>query len=186
MTQNVVADQGLTIPAEGLTHTAGDVKLRVMPTAQCGYQIQGRRNGVHAPELSSTHTFETQALTAWADLIAQHPAQDAPKLAPAAKGTQTQVSDPGHTALAVAELNGFIARGGQPGQASVTLINSLAKRGYLKRTTEMQGLRQVVTGATITHAGRIRLGQLTAEDREAARIAAAVARPASAAQLINA
>ncbi len=71
-----------------------------------------------------------------------------------AKGTATKLTDPGMIALFIASQNGAIQRGGHEGEASVTLINSLARRGWLERTIVMRGARPVVTGAVITEAGR--------------------------------
>lgn len=186
--------QPLTIPAEGLRHEARDVVITAIPTAQAGYRIQVRVGGVFNAELSSGHVFETNALTEWHRLVAQHPAATittAPTLAPAAKGVQTKVSDPGHTALVIAEMNGLVERGGKPGQYSVRVLTALAKRRYLTLTYETgrRDARKVVIGGTISASGRVRLGQLTAAERAAAdfdaRLAAAL-NPATSAQLVNA
>ncbi|GGM52452.1 hypothetical protein ACFFX1_55565 [Dactylosporangium sucinum] len=175
----------LSIPAEGLRHEAGDLVATVIPTPQAGYRIQVRVGGDFNADLSSGHTFEVQALRAWAALIAQFPAApvdpapaaSAVRLGPAAKGTQTKVSDPGHTALAVAELTGSVARGGHAGQASIKVLTALAKRGYLQLTYQAgrRDARKVVTGGVLTNAGRIRLAQLTTDEREAAEHAARLA-----------
>ncbi|GAA0719282.1 hypothetical protein Drose_05615 [Dactylosporangium roseum] len=179
----------LTIPAEGLVHTNGDVVLAVRPHPVAGFRIEARRNDFIAPELCSTHTFEVDARRVWAALLEQYPASPAPeptpaapaipaqRLAPVAKGRQTKVSDPGHTALAVAEMYGRVERGGKAGQASVKVLTALAKRGYLALTyqTGRRDARRVVTGGTITGPGRTRLNQLTAAEREVAEHAARLA-----------
>ncbi len=78
------------------------------------------------------------------------------KLAPAAKSTQTKVSDPGLQALDYAiAAGGYIRRGGHEGEASVTLLKSLAKRGHVALDVQLHGRRKVVAGATVTRAGRI-------------------------------
>jgi hypothetical protein len=159
-----------TIPATGLEHAAGDVTIVCFPHPQAGYRIHGRRNGVTDPALCSTHSYEYDALREWNALVALHPAAvepAAPKLTPATKGTQTKVSDPQHTALAIAVTCGHIERGGKPGQAAVTVLKALAKRGYLDLTYSPTS-RFTVTGADITGPGRTRLAQLTAADRELA------------------
>lgn len=102
------------------------------------------------------------------------------KLAPAAKGTQTKVSDPGHTVLALADsaTDGIVRRGGKPGEATVKQIDALAKRGYLTRIldeTGRYGARQYVIGGQITAKGMAKLAELTKAETEAARLAAAIA-----------
>lgn len=197
-TTEATATRIYSIPATGLTHTVGDVVIEVRPHSHVGFLIQATRNGVHAPELCARRDFEYDAIKAFAAIIAQVEAEQAEvveepaevevptapveiapvvKLAPAAKGTVAKVSDPGHTALAIAHLTGRIERGGQPGQADVRLLSSLAKR-YLVKLTYEEGrsdARKVVTGAEITHAGRVALARLTAEDRAAAEMAAKLA-----------
>lgn len=165
----------LTIPATGLIHNAGDVIITVLPTAQCGYQLQVRVAG--AFHHGEHHVFETHALTAWAALVAKYPAPPVQRLAPAAKGTATKVSDPQHTALVVAAMVGRVERGGQVGQASVKTLAALARRGYLALTYETgrRDARKVVTGGVLTGPGRIRLGQLTSTEREAAEFTARLA-----------
>lgn len=178
MTQTTTAKQ---IPAQGLTHTAGDVELTVIPTAQAGYRIQGRRNGVHAPDLCSAHTFETHALTAWNALVAQCPApvEPAPVVAiPGNVGTHMRVSDPSHVVLMLAatDPDGIVRQGGNLGQATRTQLRSLAGKGYLELILEIRtDARKVPVAGRITNAGRRRLAELTAADRHAAGIAAAVA-----------
>jgi hypothetical protein len=178
MTQTTTA-QPLTIPATGLVHTAGDVTIRAYYVNAAGYKVEARRDGQLIA--SQLHTFETDALQAVAALIAEHtPAAAEPttvKLAPVAKGTATKVSDPQHTALGVAAINGRVERGGKPGQYSVKVLTALAKRGLLDLTyqTGRRDARKVVTGGTLTGAGRIRLAQLTADERDAAEQAARLA-----------
>lgn len=180
MTQTTTA-QLLAIPAAGLEHRNGDVVLTVHPHPQVGFLIRGRRNGAHAPELCSRHDFEYDAIRAWKRLVAEHtPAQaETPtvRLAPVATGTATKVSDPQHTALAVAAFCGSVQRGGHEGQASVKTLTAMAKRGYLQLTYETgrRDARKVVTGGTITGPGRTRLAELTAADRKAAEYAARLA-----------
>jgi hypothetical protein len=183
MTQNAVAAQPLTIPATGLEHRNGDTVLRVFPHPQAGYLIQGRRNGAIATDLCSQHNTDWDALQAWKRLVAEHtapgptPAAPAVKLAAVAKGAQTKVTDPQHTALAVAAFCGRVERGGHEGQASVKTLTALAKRGHLDLTYQQgrRDARRVVTGGTITGPGRTRLAQLTAADRELAEYAARLA-----------
>jgi hypothetical protein len=166
MTQTTIAKH---IPAEGYTATAGDVEIRAMYVNGAGYKVMARKDG--ALIASQLHTFETDALAAIAKLVAEYTqaqAEPAPvKLAPAAKGTQTKVTDPQHTALALASVTGHIERGGKPGQAPVTVLKALAKRGYLTLTYSPTS-RFTVTGADITSPGRVRLAELTAADRELA------------------
>lgn len=87
------------------------------------------------------------------------------KLAPAAKGTATKVTDPGLVALEVAIFDGYLRRGGGIGRASVTLLKALAKRGHVDLVVEMQGRRKVIVGARITRAGRIAHLRATGADR---------------------
>lgn len=177
--EQIAATQIRSIPAEGLVHLAGDVEIRALQTPQAGCLVQVRINGTIARDQCSAHNLQSAAIAEYNRLVALHPAEVAPvvRLQPAAKGTQTKVSDPAHTLLAVAALNGSVERGGQPGQGTVTQLTSLAKRGYLTLTyqTGRHDLRKVVVGATITRAGRIRLAELTEADREAAERAAAIA-----------
>lgn len=185
MTNTTTAAKVYAIPAQGLRHEAGDLVLTVTPTPQAGYRIHARRNGATDPALCSGHTFEVNALRVWNALVAEHapapieptPAAPVAKLAPVAKGTATKVSDPQHTALVVAEINGRVERGGKVGQASVKVLTALAKRGYLTLAYEQgrRDARRVVTGGVITPAGCIRLAQLTDAEREAAEHAARLA-----------
>ncbi len=86
---------------------------------------------------------------------AETPATDV-KLAPAAKGTATKISDPGLEAIDTALLaGGWIGRGGHEGQAPIGVLQALAKRGRLTLTTRMDGRRKVVTGGTVTRPGLI-------------------------------
>jgi hypothetical protein len=172
MTQTTTTAPITTIPAAGLVHTAGDVEIRAMYVNGAGYKIMARRDGDLIA--SQLHTFETEALAAIGNLIAEHTparAESTPvRLAPAAKGTATKVSDPQHTALAVAAFCGSVQRGGHEGQASVKTLTAMARRGYLQLTyqTGRRDARKVVTGGTITGPGRTRLAELTAADRELA------------------
>ncbi len=173
------ATRPLTVPAHGLTHTAGNLVATLLPMAQTGYRIQARVGGEHRPELCSTHAFETHALAAWAALVEQHPASPAPVVpVPGNVGTITAVSDPSHRVLMLAagSADGHVDQGGQPGQATRTQLRSLAKKGYVSLVFEAgrRDARKVITGAVITSEGRRRLAQLDAADVEAARIAAAV------------
>lgn len=178
MTQNAVAEKPLTIPAEGLTVRVGDAEVRAFYVNAAGYKVQVRINGAHRPELGGLYTFDTDAVSAFNALVAhlETPAGVAPvvKLGAVAKGTATKVSDPGHTALAIAHLNGRVERGGKPGQYNVRVLTALAKRGLLKLTYEegRSDARKVVTGGVLTGAGRVRLDQLTQDEREAAEYAA--------------
>jgi hypothetical protein len=169
-----------SIPAEGLRHEAGDTVWTLNTVGCGGYSLNIRTNG--AKTGGDWFQFSTNALNAWNAIADANPVEvvePAPvRTLPApAKGTATKVSDPAHTILAVAALNGFVQRGGQPGQGDVRLLTSLAKRGYLalQYETGRSDLRKVVVGATITRAGRVRLAELTAADREAAERAAAIA-----------
>lgn len=177
MTHTTTTAQPLTIPAAGLrTELADGTVVTATYVNGAGYKVMARRNGNLVA--SQLHTFETAALRAVEALIAEHtPAQaETPtaRLAPVAKGTATKVTDPQHTALAVAALCGSVQRGGHEGQASVKTLTAMAKRGYLQLTYETgrRDARKVVTGGTITGAGRTRLAELTAADRETAEYAA--------------
>ncbi|GAA2623908.1 hypothetical protein GCM10010399_64030 [Dactylosporangium fulvum] len=193
MTQTMTAP--ITIPAEGLVHTAGDVELTVRPHPVAGYLIQGRRNGVIARDLCSQHNTEWAARIAWAKLLEQYPATPAPvDPAPAAPAIPAQrpapapipgnatghlrVSDPSHTVLALAatDPDGIVRQGGGLGHATRTQLRSLAKKGYLELIYEKRtDARKVPEAGRITAKGRARLAELTAADAHNARIAAAVA-----------
>jgi hypothetical protein len=179
MTQATTSASITTIPAAGLVDTAGNVVITALYVSGAGYKVMARRGG----NLIASHlrTFETDALRLIEELKAEHApatAEPAPvRLAPAAKGTQTEVTDPQHTALAVASVAGRVERGGKVGQASVRTLTALAKRGLLTLTYE-QGrpdARKVVTGGVITSPGRTRLAQLTAADRGLAEYTARLA-----------
>lgn len=167
-----------TIPADGLTAVIGDVEIHAFQTPQAGCLVQVRIDGRIVRDLCSGHNLQSQAIAAYRALVERFEAEAAPtKLQPAASGTQTKVSDPGHTVLAVAALNGIVHRGGQPGEATVIQLKALAKRGYLTlvHETGRDDLRKVVIGGRITRAGRIRLAELTADERESAATAAKLA-----------
>ena len=183
-TTTAIAKLG-SIPAEGYRATVGNVEIRSHFVNGAGWTIQIRRNG--AFESAQMHAHEHLAVDAINILIAEleAPAEaeqptEAPapvKLPVAAKGTQTKVSDPGHTALAVAKLVGHIERGGKPGQAPIGVLNALAKRGHLHLTyqTGRSDLRRVVTGGELTRAGEIALDRLTDAERQEAEKAARLA-----------
>jgi hypothetical protein len=171
MTQTTIATQ---IPAEGLTHTAGDVVLTVNPHSHVGYLIQGRRNGVIDPALCSQHNNSWAAGQAWTRLIAEHaaPAEPAPVAAiPGNVGRQMRISDPSHIVLAVAATaaDGIVHQGGNLGQATRTQLRSLTKKGYLTLIYEARtDARLVPIGGRITTQGRRRLAELTAADLDLA------------------
>ncbi len=181
------------IPAAGLRAQVGAVEIVAFWVNGAGWKVQ-TQVGYHAT-YSNLHQHEHQALAEYHALIEQHEAEQttevegptpatvetAPvvKLPTPAKGTTTKVTDPGHTVLAICSLNdeGRIERGGQPGQADVRLLTSLAKRHLVKLTYQegRSDARKVVTGAVITNGGRNALAQLTAAEREAADMAARLA-----------
>lgn len=174
MEQNAAAPLA---PSEIRTHLVGDREISVMHVGAGGCTVQVRDAG--RATSSKWFQFESQAVRHYAELVEANPVPvEAPvKLAPAAKGTATKVSDPQHTVLAIAALTGTVHQGGQPGQATVAQLRSLARRGYMELIHEIgrTDLRQVVTGGHITHAGRTRLAELTAADTEAAEREALIA-----------
>lgn len=179
MTNTTTATRIYTIPATGLEHRSGNVVITATPTAQSGYRIQVRIGGVFNAELSSAHTFQTDALRVWDALVAQYPApaEPAPVVAiPGNVGTTMRVSDPSHIALAVAATSPdcTIQRGGKFGQATDTQIRSLHKKGFMDPIIK-PGTRFTITGGVITSAGRTRLAQLTAADRALADFTARLA-----------
>lgn len=193
MTQTTTTAQPLTIPAAGLEHRSGDLVATVAPHPQAGYRLQVRIAGVFNAELSSGHVHQHDALRAWDALVAQYPAtaEPAPVIAiPGNVGTHMRVSDPGHVVLAIAATaaDGIVEQGGHLGQATRPQLRSLTAKGYLTLIyqTGRRDARQVIVAGRITDKGRARLAELTAADRETARIAAAIARPTTAAQLISA
>lgn len=62
-----------TIPASGLTHTAGDLVIRLFQTPQAGIVIQARQSGAFLSELASRHNFAGDALSRFDDLVQQYP-----------------------------------------------------------------------------------------------------------------
>lgn len=164
-------------PSEIRTHLVGDREISVMHVGAGGCTVQVRDAG--RTTSSKWFQFESQAVRHYAELVEANPivAPAPAKLQPAASGTQTKVSDPGHTVLAVAALNGIVYRGGQPGEATVAQLKALVKRGYLDLTYETgrNDLRKVVVGGRITRVGMVRLAELTADEREAAEAAAKLA-----------
>jgi hypothetical protein len=158
-----------TLASGTRTTERGNVIIALAPHV-LGWLVQTLTDG----RQTSSHRFgyETDALIAYRTLVAEHTPTIA--LAPPAKGTATKVTDPGHTILAVAAINGIVHRGGGVGQASVTQLHALAKRGMLDLVVEMQGRRKVTVAGRINNVGRNALDRLTEADREAARIAAAV------------
>jgi hypothetical protein len=176
MTQETPTAPARFIPATGLTATVNGTTVQAFWVNGAGWKVQTRRDG--ATITSQLHQHEHQAVAAFNTLVAESvpaPVEPAPvRLTPVAKGTQTKVTDPQHTALAVASVVGRVERGGKVGQASVRTLTALAKRGLLTLTYEQDrpDARKVVTGGVITSPGRTRLAQLTAADRELAEYAA--------------
>jgi hypothetical protein len=80
-----------------------------------------------------------------------------------ARGTHTHATDPQLRALRIAAAGGYIGRG-QPAlrRAPITVLNALARRGYLLLDVQRHGNRMATVGAHITSAGRKRLEQLEA------------------------
>jgi hypothetical protein len=183
MTHNALAEKARFIPATGLRSQVGTVEISAFWVNAAGYTVQVRRDGLtiasqmHRHEHLAVDAFNTAVEQAEAETPAETATAPVVKLPAAAKGTTTKVSDPGHTTLAIAHLTGRIERGGKPGQAPIGVLNALAKRGHLHLTyqTGRSDARKVVTGGTITHAGRVALDKLTAEDRAAAELAAKLA-----------
>ncbi len=87
------------------------------------------------------------------------------KLAPAAKGTTTKVSDAGLAAMEIAIFTGYVKRGGHEGEAPINVLNARARRDHLELDVEMDGRRKVVKGARITWAGRVAHLRETGADR---------------------
>ncbi len=176
------------IPAEGYRTTVGNVEIRSHFVNGAGWTVQIRRNG--AFESAQMHAHEHLAVDAINTLLAEletlaeaEQPTEAPapvvKLPAAAKGTQTKVSDPGHTALAIAASNdeGIVKQGGGLGEATRPQIRSLAKRGYLIEIyeTDRSDARKVIEAGRITAKGLARLADLTKAEREAAEKAARLA-----------
>lgn len=196
MTQtSTTATRIYTIPNNGLVTVIGDTTVETRPHSHAGFLVQVRRGARFDAELSSRHNFEDDAIRAYQAVIAKVEAEQAAeveapvapivtapvvKLPTAAKGTQTRVSDPGHTVLALAAnaTDGTVRRGGKPGQATVKQINALASRGYLilvHDETGRYGARKYVIGGRITASGQHKLAELTAAETAAARLDAAIA-----------
>lgn len=174
--------QPLTIPAAGLEHRSGNVVITATPTAQAGYRVQVRIAGIFNADLSSGHTYQTDALRAFVALVEQYPAtlEPAPAVVaiPGNVGQHMRVSDPSHVVLALAATapNGIVEQGGKLGQATRTQLRSLAKKGYLELIYEVRtDARKVPVGGRITALGRKRLAELTQADRDAAEHAARLA-----------
>jgi hypothetical protein len=179
------------IPQDGkpVTVVVNGTAISAKWTNGAGWTVMARRDGytIHA----NTQPVERIAVDLFNQLVEQHGATDGEQPAPvepvtaaepvklpaAAKGSQTKVSDPQHVALAVAALNGRVNRGGQPGEFNVRVLTALARRGYLRLTYQegRSDSRQIVTGGTLTNPGRIRLDQLTADERAEAEKAARLA-----------
>ncbi len=78
------------------------------------------------------------------------------KLAPAAKGTATKITDAGVRVLDDAlHQGGHIKRGGHDGEATEPQLKALAKRGLLTLDIQLHGRRKYTAGGTITRAGRV-------------------------------
>lgn len=176
MTQTT--NQPLTIPAAGLRAELGATVVTAFWVNGAGYKLMVRTNGLLVA--STLYRTDTEAIAVYNALVAEHaPVRvetAAVRLAPAAKGTATKVTDPQHTALVVAEMTGRVERGGKTGQVSVRVLTALAKRGYLDLVYQVRtDARKVPIAGRITGPGRIRLAELTATDRETAEYAARLA-----------
>lgn len=75
------------------------------------------------------------------------------RLTPAAKGTQTKISDPQIALVgwALAYTSGHIGRGSGDGKATVRQLFALARRGFLA----LEGPTNRPTGGTVTPAGHL-------------------------------
>ncbi len=149
-----------------IRHDAGPVAIVIHAHPNGVYSVHIHSTATGAEHNHLRRTWDTwDAARAMANNAYRHfangggvdiPAAPAVKLAPPAQSTATKVTDPGLAALdhAIA-AGGHIARGGHEGQASVTLLQALAKRRHVDLVVEMHGRRKVITGARITRAGRI-------------------------------
>jgi hypothetical protein len=69
-------------------------------------------------------------------------------------------TDAQHRALAQAARAGVVYRGGQPGQAPVTVLTALARKGWLTLTAKPGSRRNNWAYGEITDAGRVELARL--------------------------
>jgi hypothetical protein len=191
MTATVTTTQKpLTVPPAGLRFDNGTVVITAMYVNAAGYKVQVRINGEHQPHLGGLYTFEdgpNGALAAYNTLVAQYEAEPAPAEAPAPVAEvkpiagnhsgSLHVSDPSHTVLAIAAMNpdGIVHRGGGLGKATDTQIRAMARKGYLELIPKKGGSAFAISGGRITDKGRRRLAELTAAEREAVRLNAALA-----------
>ncbi len=174
MTQMATTNEQLSIPAAGLTHTAGDVTVRAFYVNAAGYKIEVRIDGAYQPHLSSLHTFETGpdgAIAAYTARVAEatpaavEPAPAA-RLTPAAKGSQTYMS-PAEVDLILDTLTSgtnLIVRGRGTGRADIKQLQALARRPF----AQLVGPQFRPTGAVITSCGALTALALDAQRRAAA------------------
>lgn len=90
------------------------------------------------------------------DLVGEEtPAKPTVRLFPAAKGTQTKISDSQRRLLvATARNGGYVHRKRDGfGDATVTQLTALARRGYIDLDVRMDGRRKVIVGGDMTSAG---------------------------------
>jgi hypothetical protein len=126
--------------------------------------------GAYATEAEARMVARGYAELYQAETPADEPTtRPVPEPRPAAKGTQTAVSDAQHVALAIAaaDPDGMVRRGRGDRNASESTLRALARRGYLALVTfpdPAAPRRAVVVGGRITHAGTVRLAQLIATD----------------------
>lgn len=166
MTTTTDTAKAITIPAAGLTHTAGNVVITATPTAQGGYRIQVRIDGAFNAELSSGHTFETHALAAWNTLVEAYPvaAEPAVKLNTPKTGA-TKMSPAEVTVIGQAlDSTGHIRRGRGAAAADLASLKAMARRGFITLT----GPQFRPTGGTVTDWGK-RIYKETVAEADAAR-----------------
>lgn len=184
MTQTATTAAPRFIPATGLTAEISGTTVSAFWVNAAGWKVQARKDGLTVHSTLVQH--EHNAIAAFNALVAKAEAEQAAgaptapvKLPVAAKGSQTKVSDPGHTVLAIAASNaeGIVKQGGGLGEATRPQIRALAKRGYLIEIYEKDrnDLRKVIEAGRITAKGLARIAELTKAEAEAAKQADAIA-----------
>lgn len=89
------------------------------------------------------------------DFVGETAAKPTIRLFSAAKGTQTKISDSQRRLLVAAARNGGYVHRKRDGfgDATVTQLTALARRGYIDLDVRMDGRRKVIVGGDMTSAG---------------------------------
>lgn len=150
-----------TIPAEGLTHTAGTRTWTLKAVGCGGYSLDARDNGRKVG--GDYFTFSTNALSAWNAIVAENPI--AAPLQPAAANATVMTGAEVQVVGEAIESTGTITRGRGYARADIKSLQAMARRGFVRLVCP-EGQPYRPTGAVVTDLGRRTWAAVVAKQAE--------------------